>query len=637
MAIIAAGAAFRFFDLGLVRFSYDQSYPMVDALRILEERVFPLVGQPSSVFLDNPPLMSYLQAVPLLLWRSPWAVYFFIVALNTIAIYFVFRAAQQLLGDGVGLLSAFLFAVNPWVVAFSRTTWVQASIPFFMSLIAWGLWPVLATENRSSARVLIASIAVTAMAHTYIQAFGVLAQIAPLLVIFRKKIPRKPLLAGILIFATAVVIFGAGQLERWDVIQGKLASFLSRDELRLTSEGVEHAMRLVTGQDFDAQAIGQQAGDEVRRIFSPITTVLLSAALVAGLIRAMLIMRRQSAHRSTAIVLLMWFLVPILLTSVSSNPVHPHYLLLTIPAGHILASWGVSPLFRGAGTRWVALAGLIILAVFFGVNLNRMNEDVARSPTSPRFNGWALESAAKVGQAVRDLTEANRFPRRIVADGHSAVLSGMSGVRVKTLSGLDFPSFVVLPGSEPLLYVLVNTSAGPGILGPHQESFVEYDLQFADGAHASFVRVQPYDRSAALALPGVKADWPSESGLSLLGYTLEENVQPGDTIDVTTYWRVDALQPGREEWFIGAFYHLVNPQGQKLAEENGHGQWSRRWEPGDIYVERVSIPVPKDVTLGLYTLEVGLFDSVHARGYSLQSPDGPVYSYSILIAAGQTD
>jgi len=54
VAILAVGAGLRFWNLGLVRHNYDDSYPSYDALRILDGYQPLLSGQASSVFLDNP-------------------------------------------------------------------------------------------------------------------------------------------------------------------------------------------------------------------------------------------------------------------------------------------------------------------------------------------------------------------------------------------------------------------------------------------------------------------------------------------------------------------------------------------------------------------------------------------------------
>ena len=158
LLVLAIGAGLRFANLGLIRHGYDASHPIYDALRILVGHEFPLLGQPSSVFLDNPPLMGYLQALPLLLWRSPWAVYLFVIALNTLAIAFVYRVAQALLGNAVAFFAALLFAINPWLIVYSRWSWVQGLLPFFMALIAWSLWPALVDRSRSPWRLIVAAV-----------------------------------------------------------------------------------------------------------------------------------------------------------------------------------------------------------------------------------------------------------------------------------------------------------------------------------------------------------------------------------------------------------------------------------------------------------------------------------------------
>jgi 4-amino-4-deoxy-L-arabinose transferase-like glycosyltransferase len=85
--------------------------------------------------------MAYLQAVPLLIWRSPWSSFLLVTALNTAAIWLVYQATAKVLGRNIGLLAALLFAINPWVVSFSRMPWTQGLLPFFMAVIAWGVWP----------------------------------------------------------------------------------------------------------------------------------------------------------------------------------------------------------------------------------------------------------------------------------------------------------------------------------------------------------------------------------------------------------------------------------------------------------------------------------------------------------------
>lgn len=134
----------RLQNLGAVEHNVDHAYPISQALHSLEQGVFPITAQGTSVLFANPPLTGYLFLVPLSLSRSPYGVYLFVIALNTLAVPLSYVTARRLLprGDGFALIVAFLVAVNPWVVEYSRTTWVQCLLPFGVMLVFWLFVPL---------------------------------------------------------------------------------------------------------------------------------------------------------------------------------------------------------------------------------------------------------------------------------------------------------------------------------------------------------------------------------------------------------------------------------------------------------------------------------------------------------------
>jgi 4-amino-4-deoxy-L-arabinose transferase-like glycosyltransferase len=629
LLVLTLGAVLRFANLGLIRHGYDASYPIYDALRILSGHEFPLLGQPSSVFLDNPPLMGYLQALPLLVWRSPWAVYLFVITLNTIAIAFVYRVAQALLGNTVAFFAALLFAINPWLIVYSRWSWVQGLLPFFMALIAWSLWPALLDRSRSAWRLIIAALALAMLLMTYLQAWGVLVPIGLLLIVFRRNLRWRPIIIGAAIVGLACAIYGVGLVQNWDTNASKFEAFTSQGERHFTREGIDHALRFVTGMDFEYQA-PTFPDTNWRLSISTLAMLTLSVAVMAGAARSVQAIIRQRAECSVAVVLLIWFVVPILMMSISARPIHPHYLLLSIPAGAVLAAWGVELIWRVPRLRWIVIAAFTLITIVFAINLWIYEADMIQHPTAPKFDGWSLEAGARVGDQLRALTHDLPAPQRISANGQASILSSWSGQYLKNLNGLKYPDFVVLPGAQPLLYVLNTVSDPPAYLGSRWQWQPDRDLNFADGAQVAFRQALPLSRAQALALPAHPIDVPSESGLSLLGYTISQTNEITPTLDVITDWRVDELKPDRESWYVGPYYQVLQPDGTRVANVGEHGQWGYRWEVGDVYVDHVRIPLPGRAT-GIQQLVIGLTDSIHQRNFALQSGNGSQSTLAIPL------
>jgi hypothetical protein len=331
------------------------------------------------------------------------------------------------------------------------------------------------------------------------------------------------------------------------------------------------------------------------------------------------------------VVLLIWFIVPVLMMSVSARPIHPHYLLLSIPAGAMLAAWGVELSWRVARLRWIVVLAFTVITIIFAMNLWLYEADMIRHPTAPRFDGWSLDAGARVGDQLRALTIDRPAPQRISANGQASILSSWSGQYLKNLNGLKYPDFVVLPGTQPLLYVLTNFFAHPAFLGSQWQLWPERDLTFADGAQVAFRQALPITRTAALALRAHPIDWPSESGLSLLGYTINQTNELTPALDVITYWRVDELKPERADWYVGAYYQLLQPDGTLAANVGEHGQWGHRWELDDVYVDHIRIPL-LDRSAETYQLIIGLTDSIHQRNFTLQSTDSSQGTLSIPLA-----
>lgn len=651
-AILLLGTFLRFMQMGDIRYGYDHSYPAYQALQWLDGGRLLLIGQPSSVFLDNPVLMTYLQAIPLLLGRSPWLVYVFIIALNSLAIWFVYLLGRDLLGVRVGLIAAFLFAVNPWIIFFSRTSWVQSLLPLLMAVIAWGIWPRLVDPQASARRFLIGGAAVTVLSQTYIQAWGILPQLALLLFFFRRHIPKRAFAVAVTLFSLAALLYAGGLATRWEVNLGKLANFASAvGDSQFSTIGGRHALRFVNGVDFEQAYAAADGAGSLRANLSLTAVIVLTLMVLVGFGRALLALRQGGRTRRIAIVLLTWLCIPVLLTAlIGSLQIHPHYLLLTVPAEHLLAAWGIGEV------GWADLVGkprwgkrlralwqtgivliLLLAGLLFSHDLLRANHNVARQPVWPEFDGWSLASGVDLGHAIQQLLDPQAsYPKRIVANGNSALLSGLSGTYLDTVGGVEYPDFVLLPSGERLLYVLEGGLAVPEWLRPFMIVRPEHRLTFANGEPISFVQTETAAVAAVVKYPQQTVLWPSEAGITLVGYSLGGELSPGKALDIITYWRVDDLHPDRNDWYVSPSYHLVNDQGQIVANIGQHGQYAYRWQLGDVYIEHISVPIPENALPGLYSLHIGLFDPIRIYTYPFFSSQGAENYFSVALHVGRS-
>ena len=124
--------------------------------------------------------------------------------------------------------------------------------------------------------------------------------------------------------------------------------------------------------------------------------------------------------------------------------------------------------------------------------------------------------------------------------------------------------------------------------------------------------------AATLAKVGhAEAVWPEENitttlpvdfghNVKLLGYQVEQsNLQPGQTLNVTTYWQVIDQPPP----FMTTFVHLLDSSGQIAAQTDRQSVLADTLQPGDVFMQLHSIDLPADLPPGSLRLSIGLYSS----------------------------
>jgi 4-amino-4-deoxy-L-arabinose transferase-like glycosyltransferase len=616
--ILLIAAVLRFQNLGAIEHNIDHAYTIHQALMTLDRGYFPLTGQWTSVLFSNPPLMGYLLIPAVALTRSPLGAYIFILALNTIAVWFVYDAARMIFAgdENRALIAAFLMAVNPWVIEYSRTTWVQALLPFFVPLVFWLLIPILLkTSLHPGRRMIVAGIVITMLTQTYLLAFLILAPVGLLLLIFRSRVPWRSVAVGGVIFGIAVGLYAFGLYQdRADTLL-KLNSFTSGDPAYLNPTAWTHAVRLVTGENYAvSRGLTGPIQDWVQReILSEGVHDLILIAILAGIAMAARRVRRDDR----ALIVLIWFAVPILALSYTAKPVHPFYLLLTLPAGYVLAAWGIGTLLRWQIGRSAIAALATAITVLFGLNVIRFAENTLTLPGVHQMT--ALPLALGIDTIHKLIPPETRGDEVFIysgGQGDDLILNSFAGAIFPVSGDSDTRRITHIPaGGGTYIFFRAKDETPPQ---PPIDATDKLVLTLDDGSTITRFRVLPTD------LP---TDTPirSDKGITFLGWRQESPFTPGSTTSILTYWRVDDLAADRDNWLLGPFVHVYDATDHQIANRDTIGVAGADYRRGEIHIERLMIPIPADA-VAPFRLEMGQFDGVHHLNALFALPDGTVNS-----------
>ena len=143
--ILVLAAFLRFWRLPeYMTFLGDEGRDVLAVKRMIVDHKFRLIGPVTSVgnmYLG--PLYYYLMLPAMMIFRlspvGPAAMVALLGVLTTALIYFYGR---EWVGVKGSLFGAFLYAISPVVITFSRSSWNPNVMPFFALVSVYGLWCV---------------------------------------------------------------------------------------------------------------------------------------------------------------------------------------------------------------------------------------------------------------------------------------------------------------------------------------------------------------------------------------------------------------------------------------------------------------------------------------------------------------
>jgi arylsulfatase A-like enzyme len=130
-----------------------------------------------------------------------------------------------------------------------------------------------------------------------------------------------------------------------------------------------------------------------------------------------------------------------------------------------------------------------------------------------------------------------------------------------------------------------------------------------------------------------KEPWPverpldvrwTEAGIVLQGAQVApQRVQPGDVVEATLEFTLDAKTRRVPAPATGLFAHLLGPDGKHLNVDHdpvGGSYPLDQWQPGDHVRDRFTVRVPGDWPAGRYKLVIGLWNSNRGQGVEGRVP-----------------
>ena len=172
------------------------------------------------------------------------------------------------------------------------------------------------------------------------------------------------------------------------------------------------------------------------------------------------------------------------------------------------------------------------------------------------------------------------------------------------------------------------TLDSPGMQAARQMGYGAYTI-----ADARQVRKPTFvftDTTLGPTLHAVQADFSSR--LAVIGYEIRPaRPAPGGELIVNVHWQALAAMPVAYTGFL----HLVEPDGRLITQDDhelGRGFYrTLYWQPGEVVREKYTLALPKDMSVGEYTLRVGVYSFPSLERLAVLSSNIPAQDNSVTL------
>ena len=148
--ILCLGAYLRLYKIdAYMTFLGDEGRDVLIVKRMIVDHKWTLLGPTASVggfFMG--PIYYYFMLPFLWIWKlNPVGTAVMVALIGIMTIYIVYRTGYTMFGKTEGLGAAFLYALSPLVIAYSRSSWNPNIVPFFSTLLLYLCFRIVTNEK----------------------------------------------------------------------------------------------------------------------------------------------------------------------------------------------------------------------------------------------------------------------------------------------------------------------------------------------------------------------------------------------------------------------------------------------------------------------------------------------------------
>lgn len=614
---------------------FDEAFNGISARNLLESGEFQIFFEED---MGEEPLAIYLVALAFrLLGAEPWVIRLTSALVGLLTVPLAWVLGRELFRSRLaGLGTALVLAILYWHVSFSRIGMEPILVPLLGTLAFAALARGLNTGRLPA--FLLAGVGLGGSFYTYKAGYFV-----PLVAVlyvgcaalldrgFLRRHGRGLAVAAAvtLLVATPIAVYFAANIEH----------FLHRPA-SVTSPG-EHLggnLLRVLGMFFVEGDANPRSNLPGRPVLDPFLAILFLLGLGRLLVETA---RNRAGSGVRSLLPLLWLAVMVVPTVVTEHAPHFGRAIGAIPAVALICAAGIEYVLKSLPRRhgehgegkgieelsstssvssvppWFGSRLTTGLAVVVVLGLAFSTASTARGYFHTWGTGPELFYAYDVGLSdvaarIEALSPAEDIYLTPTSADHYTLqfLVQRPIVSFDGRAGLVYPP--VAQAANTIILLQEDASTLPALQRSRPDGRVLWTLADAYG--------RPYAAAYHLPSAGSPAPAPDHHEFAiwprsavLLGYSLDrEEVAPGETVNVTLYWK--ALAPLRQDYTV--FVHLLgghNPAtgsplwaGHDGQPDGGHYP-TTRWQPGEVILDVHPLAVPPDAPPGEYQLEIGLY------------------------------